>query len=172
MSIKPEIKFGVLCTLFIILWTLVQYALGFHSRNFEWGQYSGYLNYAFIFFFLWKGLNEKWMDHEGKFSLRRGMREGVIQLMITSSVASIFMFFYDYKINALWVEDMISYQRTHGISTGYFVRFANDTNAQSIILSNTETHLCLFFLSIVIVGSSMAFMISAILSNKKYQKSI
>jgi hypothetical protein len=112
------------------------------------------------------------MDNEGKFSIRRGMREGVIQLMITSSVASIFMFFYDYKINALWVEDMISYQRTHGISTGYFVRFANDTNAQSIILSNTETHLCLFFLSIVIVGSSMAFMISAILSNKKYQKPI
>ncbi|MEX1189621.1 MAG: DUF4199 family protein [Bacteroidia bacterium] len=167
MSIKPEIKFGILCALGIIAWTLIQYLAGFHSKYLYWGQYTGYFSYLLILYFLWKGLNEKMADKPGSFTMRRGIREGLIQLTITAGFSSLFMFVYDYKINPLWVEEMISFQRSNGSSTGYFLKFANDPGAQAIILSNTETHLCLYFLSILIVGSSMAFMISAILINKK-----
>ena len=167
MTIKPEIRFGSLCAICMIIWTLIQYLAGFHTKYLYWGQYTGYLSFLLILYFLYRGLNEKMRDRPGRFTIRRGMREGIIQLMITASITSIFMFFYDYKINPLWVEDMISFQRTNGNSTKYFVRFANDPEAQAIIMSNTETHLCLYFLSILIVGASMSFMLSAILQSRK-----
>lgn len=167
MTLKPEIRFGILCAFCMIAWTLIQYSAGFHTKYFYWGQYTGYVSYVFIFYFLYRGLKEKMRDKPEAFTIRRGMREGIIQLMITASISSIFMFLYDYKINPLWVEEMISFQRTDGNSTSYFLNFANDPEAQAIIMSNTETHLCLYFLSIIIVGTSMAFMLSAVLQNKK-----
>ncbi|MCB0819885.1 MAG: DUF4199 family protein [Bacteroidetes bacterium] len=167
MNIKPEIRYGILGATGLILWTIIQYFAGFHTSRLYWGQFSGYFIHVIIFYTLLKGLKEKYHDNPGIFSLRKGLREGVIQLFITAIPASAFMFIYDYKLNPLWVENMIEYQRHHGFSTGFFLKFANDPAAQAIVLSNTETHLCIYFLTILSAGASMAFMISAYLISRK-----
>ncbi len=167
MNLKPEIKFGILCALCMIAWILIQFLAGFHTKYLYWGQYTGYFTYLLILYFLYKGLREKKSDKPEAFTMRNGIRTGIIQLMITASISSLFMFVYNYKINPLWVENMINFQRVNANSTSYFLKFANDPEAQAIILSNTETHLCLHFLSILIVGTSMSFMLSAIFVNKK-----
>jgi hypothetical protein len=160
---KPEIKFGVLAGISLILWTLVQYAMGFHTVHFRAGQISGYGAYVLIFVSLWMGLREKKEDYEGHFSLRHGMRAGVLQIMITAVIASFFEVIYDYKINKLWIEELVNWQKNNQ-SFGLTIYFTNDPNANSIILSNTESHLCMYFIGILIGGCSIAFLISAILS--------
>jgi hypothetical protein len=69
------------------------------------------------------------------------------------------MFIYDYKINPLWVENMIDWQistdKNYSLS-----RLANDPDASAIILSNTEMHLCIYFFTLVISGMIISMLIS------------
>jgi hypothetical protein len=95
------------------------------------------------------------------------MKSGIYQLVLTATVASVFMFLYDYKINNMWVERMVQWQQENGSSNVFFIKVANDQEGNLAILSNTETHLCLYFLGIILVGASMAFMISASLLKNK-----
>lgn len=165
--VKPEIKYGLLGATLLIFLTLVQYFLGFHTFRLGAATYSGYLTYIIIFISLWLGLQEKKMDYGGKFTVRRGVKESMYQLFITASISSFFMFIYDYYINPFWVENYIQYQRIHGNRTSLFMLFVNDPNAEAIILSNTETHLCIYFLGVVGIGAGIAFILSAIIANPK-----
>ena len=172
MEVKPEIKFGVLGAILLILWTLIQYYLGFHSHNLHLEFLSGYGTSLFVFIMLFTGIREKRNDWGNEFTLRKGMKSGIYQLVLTAFIASIFMFFYDYKFNNMWVERMVQWQQEHGASNVFFIKVANDQEGHLAILSNTETHLCLYFLGIILVGSSMAFMISAsLLKNKAAETS-
>jgi len=171
MRIKPEIKFGFLAGIALIVWTLSQFWLGFHTRYFALGEYGTYGTYVILFVSLWISLKEKQGDLHPHFTVRAGVRTGLIQLSFSGIIASVFMFFYDYNINPLWVENLISWQIDNGRSMS-FARLANDTAANAVILSNTETHLCIYFLNIIVVGGSMAFMISAILYNRNVGSSV
>jgi len=168
---KPEIKFGVLAGISLILWTLVQYALGFHTIYFRAGQISGYGVYVILFVSLWLGLREKKEDYQGHFSVRHGMREAVLQLMITATLASAFQVIYDYKINKLWVEELVNWEKTNQTFSSS-IYFANDPNANSIVLSNTETHICMYFIGILFGGFCLAFVISAFLMIGEPRKQI
>jgi multisubunit Na+/H+ antiporter MnhE subunit len=167
MEIRPEIKFGFTGAFVMICWTIIQYYLGFHSENLHLEFLSGYGNYLIVFIFLIFGIREKRNDLGKKYTLRKGMKSGIYQLILTASISSAFMFLYDYKINNIWVERMVVWQQENGNPSTFYIKIANEHEVNSSILSNTETHLCLYFLGILIVGTSMAFMISASLLKNK-----
>jgi hypothetical protein len=164
--LKPEIKFGFLSGILLICWTLIQYFLGFHTTNLALGHYSGYFVYLILFLSLFLGLREKQIDYNGHFSLRKGIRSGLFQLIITSTPSSFFLFIYSYKINPFWVEKLITWQRENTTNLAVLKITANDQNASAIILSNTEVYLCVYFLSIILVGGLFSFLISSYLINK------
>ncbi len=161
MEIKPEIKFGFLAGLALITWTIVQYFLGFHTNNFEFGSIALVGNVILLLFPLWMALNEKKSDAGMAFNLRLGMRTGLLLLLISSALASVFMVIYDYKINPLWVDRMINWQNStdkkFALST-----LANDPGASAIILSNTEMHLCMYFFTLLFSGMLLTFLISIV----------
>jgi phosphatidylserine decarboxylase len=165
MAIKPEIKYGTLCAAGLILWTLIQYFSGFHTIRLSIGQYSGFGNYLIVIVCIWLGLKEKQLDDSGHLSIRKGIREALLQLAITATLSSIFMFIYDYHINPFWVDNMIQFQRDTPGKLNTFARFANDPDATAIVLSNTETHLCVHFLSILFIGSIAAALLSCVFQN-------
>jgi len=167
MNVKPEIKFGALGATLLIFWTLIQYYFGFHSYNLQFEFLSGYGNSLIVFIMLFIGIREKRNDWGNKFTLRKGMKSGIYQLVFTATLSSIFMFIYSYKINNMWVERMVQWQQEHGNSNVFFIKVANEQEASFAILSNTEIHLWLYFLGINIIVESRAFMIPAtILKNK------
>lgn len=166
MNIKPEIKFGLLGAALLIGWTIAQYILGFHTYRLSWALSSGYVNYLIVFVCVLLGIREKRNDTSGEFSIRQGVKESMYQLSITAIIASVFMFVYDYKINALWVEKLVEWHRSNGASQSLLMMLSNDPNASAIILSNTETHLCLYFLGILVGGGSMAFLLSGFIGKK------
>lgn len=161
MEIKPEIKFGLLAGLALIAWTIVQYFLGFHTNNFEFGSVALMGNVILLLIPLWMALNEKRSDAGMLFNLRLGMRTGLLLLLISSVLASAFMVIYDYKINPLWVDRMIDWQistdKNYALS-----RLANDPDASAIILSNKEMHLCVYFFTLIFSGMLLTFLISIV----------
>ena len=110
-------------------------------------------------FAIYPAIKEKQIDSAKKFTLRLGLRTGLILMLIASSVSSGFMFIYDYKINPLWVEKMIDWQIS--VDKNYSLsKLANDPDASAIILSNTEMHLCVYFLTLIIAGMIISFLVS------------
>ena len=89
MEIKPEIKFGALGAILLISWTLIQYYLGFHSHNLQFEFLSGYVNSLIVFIMLYIGIREKRVDWGNKFTLRKGMKSGMYQLVLTATLASL-----------------------------------------------------------------------------------
>jgi len=161
--LKPEIKFGFLSGILLICWTLTQYFLNFHTTRIALGHFSGYGIYLIIFVSLFLGLKEKQIDYNGHFTLRKGIRSGLFQLVITATPASLFLFYYSYKINPLWVEKLIIWQRENNMNLAVLQITANEQNASAVILSNTEVYLCVYFLSIILVGGLFSFLISSYL---------
>ncbi len=163
---KPEIKYGVLSAFLLIIWNITQYFLGFHTIRLALGHYTGYAIYLILFISLYLGLKEKEVDYNGHFTLRKGIRSGLFQLVIIGIPASLFSFLYSYKINPLWVERLVIWQRENNVNLAVLQIAANDQNAPTIILSNTEVYLCINFLSIIIVGGLFSFLISMYLIGK------
>jgi len=164
--LKPEIKYGFLSGILIICWDLAQYLLGFHTNKLALGHYTGYAIYLIIFVALYLGLKEKEIDYNGHFTLRKGIRTGLFQLVITAVPSSLFLFYYSYKINPFWVEKLIVWQRENNMNLAVLQITANDQNAPVIILSNTAVYLCVNFLSMIIVGGMFSFLISSYLIGK------
>lgn len=161
VQIKPEIKYGLGAAILLIGYTLLQFAAGFHTTNFGAGYYSSYGIFVILAYFLYLSLTEKQRDMGVLFTLRLGLRTALIQMLLCAFLASGFMLLYDYFINPLWVENMVVWKAAH---TGHFnlAISANDPQASAFMLSHTETHLCLYFLEIVLGGMSIGFMITAI----------
>lgn len=159
MEIKPEIKFGIVAALALIAWTSVQFILGFHTDKFELNYISSWGILLILVVAIYPAIKEKQLDAGKKFSVRLGLRTGLILMLIASTIASSFMFIYDYKINPLWVDKMIDWQistdKNYSLSS-----LANDPDASAIILSNTEMHLCVYFLTLIIVGMLVSLFVS------------
>jgi hypothetical protein len=52
----------------------------------------------------------------------------------------------------MWVERMVQWKQEHGSSSVFFIKVSGDQETNLAILSNTETHLCLYFLGIIIIA--------------------
>jgi hypothetical protein len=170
---KPEIKYGLMAALLLVMWTLIQYALKFHTHYFSYNSYTIYGVMLVLFITLLASLREKRIDYAGHLGVRNGIRSGLFQLFITASLASGFMMVYNYRINSLWVENLVKWEHEHG-GRGIFIRIANDASAtpDTVILSNTELHLCYYFLSILFIGGVFSFIISGLLGDKNIPREV
>jgi len=167
LRMKPEIKYGLMAALLLIIWTLVQFALQFHNQHLEYVVYAPYGILIILFLTLYPSLREKRLDYAGHLSVRNGVRSGLFQLFITASLSSSFMFVYNYRINPLWVENLVKWEYERN-GRGLFIRLANDmsANPDSVILSNTELHLCYYFLSILVMGGFLTLLITSLMGDK------
>jgi membrane protease YdiL (CAAX protease family) len=163
---KPELKYGLLAGFLIICWTLVQYFLGFHTTKLFIGQYSENGMFVIIFVALILGLREKRDDLGRLFTTRNAMRSALILAFIGAFISSGFQFIYEYKINPIWVEHLSDWQQQHGSAGGLMFYVLNDPQASSTLLSNTELHLCAFFLMQMIAAGIFGFFITAFLETK------
>ena len=164
--IKPEIRYSLWCGLFFILWYVVQYFAGFHTVRLVFAQYAGFLNYTILFIMLFYSLKEKRDDLKGSFDVQAGLRSGLIFCMITSWIFAGWLLVYNYFINPLWVEDFVIWQSLSGYSLPFFSIQTSGEFTSVMMLSNTETHIALNFLGILIFGSIFSIFISMGLKKK------
>ena len=165
--VKPEIRFSLWCGLFFILWYGIQYFLGFHSVRLVFAQYAGFLNYTILFIMLLFTLKEKRDDLKSAFNVSAGVRAGLIFSMITGWIFTGWLLIYNYFINPLWVEDFVVWQSLSGYSLPFFSIQTSEEFTSVMMLSNTETHIALNFLGILIFGSIFSIFISIGLNKKK-----
>jgi len=166
--IKPEIRYGLWGGFFLIVWYLIQYLLGFHSVRFVFAQYAGFLNYALLFALIRLSIREKRDDLGAEFSVQSGLRSGLIQCMITAWIFGGWLMLYNYFINPMWVENFVIWQSLSGYSLPIFSIQKSGDFSSVMMLSNTETHISLNFIGILLFGSIIAIFIAFGLKKKSH----
>lgn len=170
--VKPEIRFGLWGGLFLIIWYWVQYFAGFHHVRFVFAQYAGFLNYALLFIMFRSSIREKRDDLGPDFDLSSGLRAGLIQSMITAWIFAGWLLIYNYFINPLWVENFVLWQSLSGYSLPFFTIKTSEDFSSAMMLSNTETHIVLNFLGVLLFGSLISILISLGLKKKRKHTSV
>jgi hypothetical protein len=167
--VKPEIRYGLWGGLFLIIWYWIQYFAGFHNVRFVFAQYAGFVNYFMLFLLLRLSIREKRSDLLENFDVQAGLRSGLIQCMITAWIFAGWLMVYNYFVNKLWVENFVMWQSQSGYSLPFFSIKTSEDFSHVMMLSNTETHIVLNFLGILIFGSVCSVLVAA--SLKKHHKS-
>ncbi len=102
---KPETKYGLLTGAGVCLWTLAEYALGFHNTRFDIGEYSGYFSCIIPLALLVLLLrNRREATADGRLTLGQGVKSGLHASLVAGLVVWLFMLVYNRFINPGWMD--------------------------------------------------------------------
>ena len=108
---KPELKYGLLGGAAMILWTLVEYALGVHNTRFPLGQYTGWGVEIILLVMLWRFLRLKFaLLNRYWLPAWEGLLYGALTSFVASLVFCTFLNVYVNFINPEWPDLYIEWQ--------------------------------------------------------------
>jgi len=108
---SPEMFYGVLCALAMSLWTLLEYALGFHTTSPEIGQYSGFVTILFPIIFIYVAMDEYQSTTHMPLRFLDGINIGFRIALYSAILFTIFLLIYSTYINPHWIETTLEWQR-------------------------------------------------------------
>ncbi|MBI2428333.1 MAG: DUF4199 domain-containing protein [Ignavibacteriales bacterium] len=108
---NPEILYGALCALAMSVWTLIEFALGFHTTSPEIGQYSGFVSIIFPIVFIYVALHDHQTNAGTPLPYLDGINIGFRIAFFSALLFTIFLFTYSTYINPDWVATTIEWQR-------------------------------------------------------------
>jgi len=110
-KLQPEIYYGIGSGLGLSLWILAEYALGFHNRFLKIGIYSGYASTLIPLLLIYIALHKHQLLTHRKLFFIDGINIGFKIVLISSLLLTIFLYFYNTKINPQWIELMVDLQK-------------------------------------------------------------
>lgn len=97
--ISRALRYGGLIALAVALWTLLEFALGFHGPRAEVGRYTGFLAIAFPVAGISLALREERRSRGGELSFLQGLALGTATAAVLSVLGAAFIWGYFVFIN-------------------------------------------------------------------------
>ncbi len=106
-----EYRYGIVCSLLLCGWVLLEFALGFHTTSLEIGQYSGYFSIIVPIVFIYSALKEQESRSNGELSMKDGINVGFQVAIISAAIFTFFLHIYNNYINPDWISMLVEWQR-------------------------------------------------------------
>ncbi|MDB6114400.1 MAG: hypothetical protein JWQ62_1345 [Lacunisphaera sp.] len=106
---KPETKYGLLIGAGFCLWNLADFALGFHTRRFDLGEYADYCS-AIVPCMLLTFLLLQRRRESGGITLGQGVRSGAQASLLGGVILYLFMLVYNRFINPGWMDAALDWK--------------------------------------------------------------
>lgn len=106
-----EIFYGALCGLAMSVWTLIEFALGFHTTSPEIGQYSGFVSVIFPVVFTYVAMHARQTDLGTPIPFLEGVNVGFRIAFFSALLFTLFLFLYSTYINPDWITTTLEWQR-------------------------------------------------------------
>lgn len=140
------------------LWTLLEYALGFHTTSPEIGQYSGFVTILFPIVFIYLAMDERQSATHMPLQFFDGINIGFRIAFYSAILFTIFLFIYSTSINPQWIETTIEWQRKQLLLSG-----ATDDEIEKFMEHNRSTntpfaHVIMTLLSSTGIGVVITFL--------------
>ncbi|MEK7630801.1 MAG: DUF4199 domain-containing protein [Patescibacteria group bacterium] len=111
-DIRIELRFGLLAGGLVCLYMLAEFLLGFHTTRLDIGAYSGYGASIIPFIIYFFALRQWKLERGGGFfTMRQGVRSGLLMGMITAVILASFMLAYNTLINPSFLDKNIEVVR-------------------------------------------------------------
>lgn len=116
---KYEIKYGIITGVGICIWIFLEFLLGFHTVNMDWGQYSIYFVLIIPIITTYLGIKEKRDNQNGGIiSFGGGIKTGLMISLIAAVITALFIIIYFNYINPGFFERGIAFQKEKLILKG------------------------------------------------------
>ena len=102
---KLELKYGLMITAGLIVWTMIEYLLGFHNERIGIGMITGWFSTMVPAVFLYYGIKEK-RDKQlnGSLTILEGILTGLSISLVMAVTLTAFLLIYNSFINPEWIE--------------------------------------------------------------------
>lgn len=169
MKINLEIKYGLIIGLGVAAWIMLEFALGFHGRNIQIGQYSGYVAGIIPIVALWFAVGEKREKfYGGSMTIMQGLKMSFLISLLAGVIMAVFMFIYIQYINPAFIEYGLELQiealRQQGLTEDEIQAAATFT----LGLLTAPVQAAGAFLGGLLQGTFIGFIITLIRRKKKY----
>lgn len=118
---KTEIKYGLIAGFSVCAWTLVEFALGFHTRHLEYGSFANQLSLLILiaaWFFMLRTKRDT--DGRGALTFGQGLKAGAVASAVSAAIITVFSEVYNRVINPGWMQHAMEWEtarlRTSGTS--------------------------------------------------------
>ena len=102
---KLALKYGLMITAGWIVWTMLEFLLGFHNERIAVGMVTGWFSVAVPAIVLYYGIKEKRDKHlNGNLTLTDGILTGLSISLVMAISFTTFFLIYNNFINPAWIE--------------------------------------------------------------------
>lgn len=102
--LKRALIYGALVAVLGAVWTLIEYALGFHGEKIETGQYTGYVSLIFPIVGIVLAIQAAKKADTGAFTFGDGFKQGLATTAVFSVLGAIFFYLYHTAINPRYAD--------------------------------------------------------------------
>ena len=112
MNFKSEIRTGILLSVGLFLWLLLEFFLGFHTTRIDYHPFITWLSIVIPIAGIYWSMKVK-RDHEyaGKISYVQALKSGFVVTVIMSLLGPIMVFVYVSTINPLFFSTMLAHSK-------------------------------------------------------------
>lgn len=134
------------------IWTLIEFALGFHTTSPEIGQYSGFVSIIFPVVFIYTALHARQSEIHAPLPFLDGINKGFRIAFFSALLFTIFLFIYSTYINPDWIATAVEWQRKKLILSGATDDEIETFMEQNRRMNNSLTQTIMTFISSTGIG--------------------
>lgn len=104
------IKYGLIATIILVMWSLFEHEFGFNTEKHEIGQYTRIAGAFLFFIFIYLGIRERKKLQRGQLSFKHGFQTGALIVGVYSVLNACWFAAYSKLINPAFFETVMKFE--------------------------------------------------------------
>ena len=164
MNFKSEIQTGILLSVGLFLWLLLEFFLGFHTTRIDYHPFITWLSIVIpIAGIYWSMKMKRDREYAGKISFVQALKSGLVVTGIMSLLGPIMVFVYVSAINPLFFSTMLAHSKVMIEGLNISVVDKEKMIEESTRNFSTSSYVIQSFIGSLIMGAVLSILTAALM---------
>ena len=164
MNFKSEIQTGILLSVSLFLWLLLEFFLGFHTTRIDYHPFITWLSIVIpIAGIYWSMKVKRDREYAGKISFVQALKSGFVVTVIMSLLGPIMVFVYVSVINPLFFSTMLAHSKVMIEGLNISVVDKEKMIEESTRNFSTSSYVIQSFIGSLIMGAVLSLLTAALM---------
>ena len=164
MNFKSEIRTGILLSVGLFLWLMLEFFLGFHTTRIDYHPFITWLSIVIpIAGIYWSMKVKRDREYAGKISFVQALKSGFVVTAIMSLLGPIMVFVYVSVINPLFFSTMLAHSKVMIEGLNISVVDKEKMIEESTRNFSTSSYLIQSFIGSLIMGTVLSLLTAALM---------
>lgn len=107
---NKEIACGVLFSVVMVVWVMLEHLLGFNTTRHDLGEYTRLAGVIIPILAIWVALKEKQSDSTGPLTFAQGMKSALVVAAVQTVLTTAWFWIYGNVINPGYLDSLVAYE--------------------------------------------------------------